>query len=57
MGEKSLKESLENAVETKDFGCARFEAFRVLFEKESLIFNTMNLLEETYNIMVGKIWV
>jgi hypothetical protein len=33
MAEKSLQESLESAVETKDFGCARFEAFRVLFEK------------------------
>ena len=31
MAEKSLKESLEGAIEIKDFGCARFEAFRVLF--------------------------
>ncbi len=57
MALKSLKENLDSTIEVKDFGCARFEAFRVLFEKELIIFNTMNLLEETYNIMVAKIWV
>jgi len=33
MAEKNLKENLDSAIETKEFGCARFEAFRVLFEK------------------------
>lgn len=33
MAEKSLRENLDSTVETKEFGCARFEAFRVLFEK------------------------
>jgi len=57
MAEKNFRENLSTAIETNEFGCARVEAFRILFEKEALIFNTMNLLEETYNIMIGKIWI
>lgn len=57
MAEKTFRDNLQGVIESNEFGCARIEAFRVLFEKESLIFNTMNLLEETYNIMIGKIWI
>lgn len=57
MTEKQLKEDIAHCVEIGDFGCARYDAFRIILEKEYLIFSTMNLLESTHNIMIAKIWV
>ena len=57
MTEKQLKEDIAHCVEIGEFGCARYDAFRIILEKQLLIFETMNLLESTHNIMVAKIWV
>ena len=57
MTEKQMKEDIYHCVEVGEFGCARYDAFRIILEKELLIFTTMNLLESTHNIMIAKIWV
>ena len=39
------------------FECANFDAFKVILERECIIFNTLNLMEESGSILIGKIWV
>ena len=39
------------------FECSNFDAYKILLEREAIIFNTLNLMEETTNIMIGQIWV
>lgn len=55
--EKKLKADLAHAVETSEFGYSRFESYRVIIQRESIIFHTLNLFEERYNSMIAKIWV
>lgn len=40
-----------------DYGCGRFEAYRIIMQKEFFIFNAMNSLEEQYGTLIARIWV
>lgn len=57
MTEKKLKEDLKHAIEVSEYGFSRFESYRIILVKESIIFHTLNKLEERYNSMIAKIWV
>lgn len=48
---------MANCVEVGQFGCGKFDGYKIILEKESMIFRTMNLLESTHNIMIAKIWI
>jgi V-type H+-transporting ATPase subunit a len=57
MTEKKLKEDLTHSISDSDFGYSKFEAYRILLERESLIFHTMNFLEERFNSLIAKVWI
>ena len=57
MTEKKLREDLEHSVSLSDYGYSKFESYRILIERESLVFHTMNFLEERYNSMIAKVWI
>ena len=57
MAEKNYREELQNAVGMDIFECSSFDSYRIVLERELIIFNTLNLMEEVNNIMVGQIWV
>ena len=57
MAQKNYKEQLNTAIGMGMFECSNFDAFRMILEREIIIFNTLNLMEETNNIMIGQIWV
>ena len=45
MGEKNYREDLRSVVTTGELECARFDAYRIIAEREAIIFSTMNLME------------
>lgn len=57
MTEKKLKEDLMHSISNEDYGYSKFEAYRILLQREVTIFHTMNFLEERYNSLIAKIWI
>ena len=57
MAEKNYREDLQMVVANGEFECSTFDAYLILLERESIIFHTMNLMEESGNILLGGIWV
>ena len=39
------------------FFCPNFDAYKIILEREIIIFNTLNLMEESGSILIGQIWV
>lgn len=44
-------------IKTADFDVSLFDAYKIILEKEAMIFHNLNLLEEVNNIMIGSLWV
>ena len=63
MTEKKLKTDLEVAVSTNDYQCSKYEAYKILIEKESILYTTLNMLKvveyenKPGSTMVAKVWV
>jgi V-type H+-transporting ATPase subunit a len=63
MTEKKLRTDLELIVSVEEYNCARFEAYRILIQKEFLIYSTLNLLkvveyeDKPGSTMIAKVWV
>jgi vacuolar-type H+-ATPase subunit I/STV1 len=63
MTEKKLRSDLEVAVSTHDYHCSKYEAYKILIEKESLLYSTLNLLkvveyeDKPGSTMIAKVWV
>ena len=63
MTEKRLKGELEQVVAVGEYHCSKYEAYRALIEKESIIYTTLNLLkvveyqDKPGSTMIAKVWV
>lgn len=57
MSEKDHHEFMKDIVANGDFECSTFDAYRIILEREAMVFSTLNLMEENGNIMSGGIWV
>lgn len=58
-----MKQDLNLVVSTEEYRCARYEAYRVLIEKESIIYSTLNFLkvvqfdDKPGSTMIAKVWI
>ena len=63
MTEKKLQQDLEFAISISEYGYSKYECFRIVLEKESLIYHTLNMLSVDHyggkpgSTMIAKIWV
>lgn len=48
---------MANSISDHEYGYSKFESFRILLEREAMIFETLNLLEEKFNTVIAKIWI
>lgn len=63
MTEKKLHQDLEFVVSLSECGCSKYEYFRIILQRESLIYHTLNMLSVDHykgkpgSTMIAKIWV
>ena len=63
MTDKKLKQDLEQAVSVSDYGYSKYETYRILMEREALIYQTLNMLSADHyggksgSTMIAKVWI
>ena len=57
MNENKLIEDLENAVSISDYGYCKLESYRIILEKEAMLFHTLNKLQSHFGSVLAKIWI
>jgi V-type H+-transporting ATPase subunit a len=50
-------EDLNSVVKPAEFEVSLFDAYQIILERESMIFRTLNMMEEINNILVASIWI